>query len=143
MHKIHITLSIFILSFVTLSAQYSPIGIWKTVDDDDQKAKSHIEIFEKEGKLFGKVVKLLEREDTVLCEKCKGDKKDQPILGMEVIWDMKPDGDEWKGGKVMDPKNGKEYKCKIKINDPDVLEVRGYKGITLLGRTQKWYRLKK
>jgi uncharacterized protein (DUF2147 family) len=143
MQKIHITSFIYILSFVTLSAQYSPIGIWKTIDDDDQKAKSHIEIFEKEGKLFGKVVKLLEREDNVLCEKCKGDKKDQPIVGMEVIWDMKPDGDEWKGGKVMDPKNGKEYKCKIKINVPDVLEVRGYKGFSLLGRTQKWYRLKK
>jgi len=127
-----------------ISAQPSVVGIWKTIDDEEKTAKSHIEIFEMNGKIHGKVIKLLDETSRTTCEKCKGDKKDKPIVGMEIMWNMEKDGDktEWKGGKIMDPKNGKEYKCKIKLKKEDTLEVRGFVGFSLLGRTQKWYRVK-
>ena len=126
-----------------MSAQVNPTGIWQTVDDEDGKPKSHIEVYKVDGKLHAKVIKLLEKENDLLCTECKGDKKDQPIVGMEIMWEMKKDGDknEWKGGKIMDPKNGKEYKCKVKLEQEGVLEVRGFIGFSLLGRTQKWYRI--
>jgi len=123
-----------------LSAQ-SAIGTWKTIDDEDGKVKSHVSIYEENGKLYGKVAKLIEPERTI-CTECKGDKKDQPIEGMQIMWDLKKDGNkEWKGGKIMDPKNGKEYKCKIELVDTNTLNVRGFIGFSLLGRTQTWYRV--
>lgn len=132
------------LTFTSIAfSQMSPIGVWQAIDDNDGKATSHIEIFELDGKLHGKIIKLLEEEEGLLCEKCKGDKKDQPVVGMEILWQMKKDKEnEWKGGKIMDPENGKEYKCKIKLAEADVLEVRGFIGFSLLGRTQKWIRYK-
>ena len=117
------------------------VGTWKTVDDEEGTVKSHVEIYEKDGKLHGKVIKLIDPEGTT-CIKCKGDKKDQPIVGMEIMWGLKPDGDhKWKGGKIMDPKNGKEYKCKLELKDDNTLDVRGFIGFSLIGRTQTWYRL--
>lgn len=143
MKKVYIIFLINLLFIVNASAQSSPIGIWQTIDDEDDKPKSHIEIFEKDGMLHGKILKLLEKSEYEVCEKCKGDKKDKPLIGMEIMWEMEQDKEnEWKGGKIIDPKNGKEYKCKLKIKDPDVLEVRGFVGFSLLGRTQKWYRVK-
>ena len=124
-------------------SQLSPVGVWQTVDDKEGDTTSHIEIYEVEGKIHGKILRIVGEQTIFTCDKCKGDKKDQPIIGMEILWGMKKDKEnEWKGGKIMDPENGKEYKCKIKLPDPDILEVRGYMGISLLGRTQKWYRLK-
>lgn len=143
MHKFHIIIILNLLFIVNVGAQSSPIGIWQTIDDEDNKPKSHVEIFEKEGELHGKVVKLLEKNERTTCEKCKGDKKDKPILGLEILWNMEKNKEnEWKGGKILDPKTGKEYKCKLKIKEADVLEVRGFVGFSLLGRTQKWHRVK-
>ena len=128
---------------MTLSAytQGSVYGVWQAIDDADGQATSHIEVYEQEGKVHGKIVKLLEESGEILCENCKGNKKDQPILGMEIMWGMEKKGEVWKGGKIMDPEVGKQYKCRLKL-DGDVLEVRGYIGIPTLGRTQKWYRVK-
>ena len=124
-----------------LNGQNEIFGLWKAIDDVDGQATSHIEIFEEDGRLHGKIAKILEGPDDALCDQCEGDKKDQPILGMEIIWDMELKGANWKGGRILDPENGKTYKCKIKLNE-DILEVRGYIGIPTLGRTQKWYRVK-
>ena len=119
----------------------SAIGSWKTIDDEDGTAKSHVSIYKENGKLYGKIIKLIDPESTI-CTKCKGDKKDQPIEGMVIMWDLQEDGaNEWNGGKIMDPKNGKEYKCKIELEDQNTLNVRGFIGFSLLGRTQTWYRL--
>ena len=130
-----------LISSITF-AQSSPVGIWKTIDDATGEAKSHVEIYEQNGKFFGKVVKLLQRDPGVLCEKCTGDKKNKPVLGMVIIEDMVPVKDYWKKGSIMDPENGNEYGCSIWFEDgkPDELKVRG-KHWTGLYRTQTWYKL--
>ena len=131
----------FLLAFLQISnAQENILGVWKAVDDEDGEATSHIEIFEKEGLVYGKIVKILIGDSDALCDQCEGDKYNQPIQGMEIIWNMKAKGTKWVGGRIMDPKNGKTYKCKMQIKN-GILEVRGYIGVPTLGRTQKWYRV--
>jgi uncharacterized protein (DUF2147 family) len=124
----------------TINAQ-SAIGTWKTIDDEDGKVKSHVEIYEQNGKLYGKVSRLISTKTTV-CSDCKGAKKGQAIEGMEIIWNLEKDSDtEWEGGYILDPASGKEYKCKIELTDANTLNVRGFIGFSLLGRTQTWYRV--
>ena len=126
-----------------LSAQQPDIfGVWKTIDDKDGQPSSHLEIFMVGEKAHAKVVKIYDYPEDILCEPCKGDRHNQPVLGMEILWDMKCIGEVWKGGRIMDPENGKDYKCKITVNDDGSLAVRGYIGIPALGRTQTWYRVK-
>jgi len=137
---IRIILLMLMILPLTLIGQGEVFGTWKAIDDADGEATSHIEIFKKEGKLYGKIARILEGPDDALCDQCNGEKYNQPILGMEIIWDMQDKGDKWKGGRIMDPENGKTYKCRIQLKD-DILEVRGYIGIPTLGRTQKWYRV--
>lgn len=113
-------------------------GKWKTIDDETGKPKSYVEIFKKaDGKYYGKVVELLIKPANANCVDCKDDRKGKPILGMEVIRGLSKDGDEFTGGTITDPKNGKSYKCTITRNG-DKLNVRGYMGISLIGRTQVW-----
>lgn len=125
-------------------AQESPVGVWKTIDDETKQPKSIVEIVEIDGKLSGKISQLFRKPDedqNPKCDKCEGEKKDQPILGLTILWDLKKDGSEWTGGHIMDPKNGKTYKCKIKLSDGGKkLDVRGYIGMSLFGRTQTWER---
>ncbi len=134
---------LFCICFVSLSllAQTSPIGIWKTIDDDTGEAKSHVEIYEKDGKLYGKVVKLLLRPADTICEKCPGKKKNTPVVGLHIIEDLKPYDNYWQKGTILDPENGKEYGCSIWFEDgkADELKVRG-KHWTGLYRTQTWYK---
>jgi len=88
------------------------------------------------------VAKLLDNATVTLCKKCKDDKKNQPLVGMEIMWGLTADGDkEWSGGQIMDPKSGKQYKCKIELEKKNKLKVRGFIGIPAFGRTQYWYRL--
>lgn len=115
-------------------------GKWKTIDDETKQAKSVIEIYKKsDGKYYGKVSKLLIKPADPNCSACKDDRKGKPILGMEVVRGLKKDGDEFTGGTITDPKTGKTYKCTITKNG-NQLEVRGYMGVSLLGRTQIWYK---
>ncbi|HPP88846.1 MAG TPA: DUF2147 domain-containing protein, partial [bacterium] len=106
----------------------------------------YVEIYEKDGAFFGKIAKLLLKPQDTLCEKCEGDLKNKPLIGLEIIKNMKKTGsvdaemgEEYAGGTVMDPDNGKTYKCKIWVKD-DTLTLRGYIGF--LYRTQKWFRVK-
>lgn len=135
--------STFLLSLMvafTMQAQ-SPVGIWKTIDDETGEAKSHVEIFEKGGQFYGKVVKLLQRPADTICEECPGDKKNQKLVGLEILWDLKPYDDYWSYGQILDPENGKTYKCNLSLNGSDKLDVRGYIGFAALGRTQTWHRV--
>jgi len=119
-------------------------GLWKTIDDDGETIKSHVEIFEKDNKYYGKIVKLFrepDEEQNPKCLECKGKKKDQPILGMEILSGLSKKDEFWQNGKIMDPENGKYYKCFMELVEPDKLKVRGYIGFSLLGRTQYWYRM--
>ena len=127
----------------TLVFGQSPVGTWKTIDDETGKEKSYVEIYEKDGKLFGKVSKILTKgKEDSKCDKCKGALKGKPILGMIVLSDLKKDGKDWSGGKIIDPNSGKEYKATVKLNGKDKLDVRGYVGISLVGRTQTWHKVK-
>lgn len=128
------------LFFATLS--YAQIeGKWKTIDDETGQAKSIVEIQKRSnGQYYGKVVQLLIKPADPNCSGCKDDRKGKPVLGMEIIRDLKKDGSEFSGGTITDPKTGKTYKCIIK-RDGDKLEVRGYIGFSLIGRTQTWHKV--
>lgn len=129
-------------SMFALQAQ-SVLGKWKTIDDETGKEKSVVEIYEKNGLIYGKLVELLEEKNkNAVCSACSGKNKNKPYLGLVIITDLKKDGDEWSGGKILDPKTGKEYKCYMALEDSNKLKVRGYLGISLIGRTQYWQRVK-
>lgn len=136
--------SLFIGFLFVNSFSQNITGHWKTIDDVSGKARSVVEIEERNGKYYGKVVEMFltpEEGTDPLCEFCKGSKKNKPIQGMEIIWDMKSkNGKSFKGGKIMDPENGKVYGCKMELVSENELAVRGFIGISLLGRTQTWYR---
>jgi uncharacterized protein (DUF2147 family) len=118
------------------------IGKWKTIDDETGNAKSIVEIYEKSGKIYGKVIEILEVEHKEkVCSNCSGEDKNKPILGMVVIKGLTKVGDKYTKGKILDPKNGKLYKCYITLESNDKLKVRGFIGISLFGRTQYWYRV--
>lgn len=122
----------------------SAVGRWVTIDDETKKPKSHVVIEEKGGKLVGKIVHLVSPDTpNPKCTECDGAKKDKPIVGMEIMWDLKRDKGEdkptWHDGKIMDPKNGKTYDCKIWLEKPNELVVRG--SFLFIGRSQTWYRI--
>ena len=135
-----------LLGGVAAHAQGSPLGLWKTIDDKTGKEKSLVRIGEAGGVLSGKVEKLLDpARQGALCEHCEGDDKDKPIAGMTIIRGVKQSADDaqlWDGGRILDPVDGKSYKVRLKPIDGGArLEVRGYVGAPLLGRTQTWTRV--
>lgn len=130
------------LFMASLVSAQSVQGIWKTYDEKTGEPLSHVKIYEKDDKLYGKIIKLLNPTDDDICTACPGDKKNAPILGMEIMWDLEDQGDEFDDGEIMDPANGKIYSCKIWLENEDELIVRGYLGFSLLGRSQTWYRVR-
>jgi uncharacterized protein (DUF2147 family) len=133
------TLAILIYSPI-LSAQHDILGKWKTIDDESGKEKSVVQLYEVDGEVFGKIIKLFrekgENPDPV-CDKCPPDdlRYNTKVIGMEIIKNLKKSGHEYVGGTVLKPDEGKIYKCKIWI-DKDNLYIRGYWG--LFYRTQIW-----
>jgi uncharacterized protein (DUF2147 family) len=126
------------LLFSTLS--YAQIeGKWKTIDDETGQAKSIVQIFKSNGKYYGKIVQLLMKPENNNCVKCKDDRKNKPLIGLEIIRGLDKDGSDFNGGTITDPKTGKTYKCNIS-KDGDKLKVRGYVGFSLIGRTQTWHK---
>ena len=126
-------------------AQDGPaVGMWKTIDDETGKPKALIRITENEGQLQGTIEKLFRgpnEDQNPKCVKCEGARKDQPIIGMTILSGLKKNGDEYTGGTILDPNNGKEYKSKAALKDGGKkLEVRGYIGAPMFGRTQTWVR---
>ncbi|KPH13791.1 DUF2147 domain-containing protein [Chryseobacterium sp. ERMR1:04] len=137
MKKLLLTL-VFSLFGVLSFAQIE--GKWKTIDDETKQAKSIVEIYKKGDQYYGKVSQLLIKPTDPNCTVCKDDRKGKPILGLEIIRGLKKEGDEFTGGTITDPKTGKTYKCTI-TKSGDKLNVRGYVGISLMGRTQTWQRV--
>jgi len=127
-------------------AQATPVGVWKTIDDESKKEKSLIRVSESGGVLTGKLEKLLDpaTPPDAVCKECTDERKDKPIVGMTLIRGVKQnDGDKavWDGGDILDPNNGKVYRVRLKPIDGGArLEVRGYIGTPILGRTQTWIR---
>ena len=134
-------LALFLLTISSAFAQ-DVFGKWKTVDDKTGEVKSILEIFEKDGKAYGRVLEILNKEhkDDV-CEECEGENKGKPIEGLVIMKALEKDDNEWNDGTIMDPESGKEYSCYIKLQSNDKLKVRGYLGFAALGRTQYWYRV--
>lgn len=127
-------------------SQTAPTGVWISVDPETNKPQSHIRIFEDDGKIHGKVVKLF-RDSTQnphpLCKACEPDdpRYNQPVLGMTLMQDLKPkNAEKWVDGQVLDPDTGKEYRCYVELETPDTMKVRAYIGFSLLGRTKYLYR---
>ncbi|WXK36753.1 DUF2147 domain-containing protein [Mycetohabitans rhizoxinica] len=122
----------------------SPIGVWQTIDDHTGEPKALVQIAqEADGTLSGKIIKGLAANDQPnrRCTACTDARKDQLMLGMTIIDGMKQDADSWEGGHILDPENGKVYKCKMHVEDNgQKLVVRGYIGVSLIGRSQTWDR---
>lgn len=117
-------------------------GMWRTIDDETGKPKAHIQIWKaSNGKYYGKIVKLLQKPENNNCVACKDDRKNKPLVGLEIIRGLEKDGDEFTDGTIVDPKSGKTYKCTVK-REGEKLNVRGYVGFSLIGRTQIWEPLK-
>ncbi|MCL6271830.1 DUF2147 domain-containing protein [Sansalvadorimonas sp. 2012CJ34-2] len=121
----------------------SPAGLWTTLDDKSHKPVSQVRIWRDNDNWYGKVERIYDdnsRGDA--CKRCKGDKKNQPVEGMTILWDMKQDGGVFDKGKILDPGNGKTYSASMKLlGNGNQLEVRGYIGISAIGRSQVWERI--
>ena len=146
MLKIALTGAVFLAHTMVL-AQATPAGLWKTIDDETKKEKSLIRVTESGGVFTGKLEKFLDPETKAdaLCDKCSDERKDKPIMGMTLIRNVKKNADEvaqFDGGDILDPNKGKVYKVLMKPMDGGKqMEVRGYIGAPILGRTQTWTRV--
>ena len=137
-------IAIAVLGFVAASAQaqMSPVGVWKTIDDETKLPKALVRITETNGVVSGKIDKLLaaDAKPDAKCDKCEDDRKDKPIVGMEIIRDVKKDDDVWAHGTILDSAKGKVYKTRLKpVDGGKKMEVRGYVGFFY--RTQVWERV--
>ena len=122
----------------------SPIGHWETVDDATGKVNSVVLVEEDKGMLHGIIVKLISpdpKDPNPRCTQCEGEMKDKPLIGLRILWGLSQSGDRWTGGWIVDPDNGKTYRCEIHLEDGgNKLKVRGYIGFSLFGRTEYWLR---
>ncbi|OIQ22422.1 MAG: hypothetical protein BM557_00085 [Flavobacterium sp. MedPE-SWcel] len=142
MKKYILTLLLIITAGISSAAAQGVIGKWKTIDDETGKAKSIVEIYEENGKIYGKVVEILNpAKKKAKCTKCKGEDKNKPILGLIIIKGLEKDGNEYTDGDILDPNKGKLYSCTIKLKGKNKLKVRGYIGFSFIGRSQTWIRV--
>ena len=136
--KLKFILLVFLSCFALETLAQSIVGKWKTIDDETGKPKSIVEITIKDGKAFGKIIKLFREpgeDPDPICDDCTDHRKDQKVIGMTIITDMVQDDDEWEDGEILDPKNGKIYDCRLWVEDGKLM-VRGY--IAFFFRTQTW-----
>src|SRR5215831_9534036 len=146
--SVSMALEIAILSAMIWSAasasELSPVGLWKTIDDNTGKPRGLVRIMEVNGEYQGKVEKIFTapgEDPDPKCEKCDGARRNQPVKGMTILWGLTKQGDEYQGGEILDPENGKVYRATMKLNgDGGRLDVRGFIGFSLFGRTQTWLR---
>jgi len=132
-------------SLFTQAAPFDSLeGLWKTADDGTGTPSALIRIIETNGEYQGTIEKILIRgeDENTICEKCEGPRHNQPVLGLAIITGMKKQGDEYVGGEILDPGNGKVYRCKMTLEDGGTkIQVRGFIGVSLFGRTQTWIRI--
>lgn len=134
-----------LLTTLTASANdATPVGLWKNVDDASGKPRALIRITESNGVLLGKIEKVFpaaNEDPAPKCDKCEGQNKNAPIIGLVILSGLTKQGEEYAGGQVLDPDNGKVYHCKASLSDNGrKLNVRGYIGVPMLGRSQTWLR---
>ena len=136
--------SLLLGALITAQASESPVGLWRTIDDKTGKEKSLVRIVEANGELRTTIEKLFREpheEPNPNCDKCPGERKNKPVLGMMIMNGLKKSGSEYEGGEILDPANGKIYRVKMwTAENGKKLNVRGFIGVSLLGRTQVWIR---
>ncbi|WP_397446680.1 DUF2147 domain-containing protein [Polaribacter sp. R77954] len=139
MKKLFLTFLILTIS-ISVNAQ-TIFGKWNSTNDETGKIDSVIEMYKKDGKAYAKIIEIKnETRKNAVCDLCEGDNKGKPILGLEILTGLEKDDDEWSGGEILDPRNGKIYKCYIELVKPNKLKIRGYIGFSLLGKTKYWTR---
>lgn len=135
-------LVLFTVVCFTTNAQ-TIFGKWNTTNDDTGKVDSVVEIYEKDGKAYAKIVEIKDKNrQNAVCDLCEGENKNKPLLGLNIMTGLKKDGDEWSDGEIVDPRNGKVYSCYITLVNENKLKIRGYVGFSLLGKTKYWKRAK-
>ncbi len=141
MKKLILSIALTAITAFSVNAQ-TVFGKWKNMDEDTGKINSIVEVYKKDGKAYAKIIELTDKDrQEAVCDKCEGDRKNKPILGMEILSGLKQDGDEWNDGEILDPKTGKVYGCYIKLKNPNKLKVKGHlKGFSFIGKTVYWIR---
>jgi len=132
-----------LLLLITISINSQTIfGKWNSRNEETGKVDSVVEVYKKEGKAFAKIIDITNDErKKAVCDLCEGENKNKPILGLNILTGLEKDGDEWSGGKILDPRSGKIYKCYIKLEGDNKLKIRGYMGFALIGKTAYWERV--
>ncbi len=138
-----LSILLFTMAQSAFAANHTPAGLWKSIDDNSGKPRSLIRITEQNGEYSAVIEKGLLPTDTgdAVCDKCTDSRKGKRIIGMTIVEGIKLKGDNYEGGEILDPENGKTYRCLMKLDESgNKLEVRGYIGISLFGRSQIWTR---
>ncbi len=138
--------TLFSVNVFAAAAADSPIGYWKTIDDKTGQPKSIVHIWQIDDQhLAGKVVRIYPKPGETqakLCDACQGELHNQPVVGMQILADLTKEDAEWQHGHILDPENGKIYQVSMRLGDNGRhLNVHGYIGIPLFGRTQTWDRV--
>lgn len=138
------TVAAALISSAAWADNASPVGLWRNVDDASGKPRALIRITEANGALQGRIEKVfLAPGESPKCEKCEGALKNAPVIGLMILSGLKRDGAEYTGGQILDPDNGKTYSSKISLTEGgEKLNVRGFIGVSMLGRSQIWRREK-
>lgn len=141
MKKIALTSLLIVLTSI-INAQ-SIFGKWNSINEETNEIDSVVEVYEESGKAYAKIVEIKDfNAKDAICDLCEGDNKNVPILGLNILTGLEKNDEEWSGGSILDPRNGKVYKCYIKLVNKDKLKIRGYIGISLIGKTAYWERVK-
>lgn len=139
MKKAFLTL-VFLTITISINSQ-TIFGKWHSTNDETGEVDSIIEMYKKNGKAYAKIIEIKnEDRKNAVCDLCEGANKNKPILGLEILTGLEKDDDEWSGGEILDPRNGKVYKCYIELVKPNKLKIRGFIGVSLFGKTKYWKR---
>src|SRR5262245_22347653 len=111
-------MTLIVLCTTAHAAEFSPVGLWKTIDDNTGESRGLVRIREVNGQYEGKVEKIFPKPGEPsypTCEKCEGNRQNQPVIGMTILWGLTKQGDEYQGGEILDPENGKVYRSRMKL----------------------------
>ena len=135
--------TIFILLITVFMNAQTVVGKWNSRDEKTGEIDSVVEVYEKNGKVFAKIIDITDPVKKVaLCTLCTGSKKDKPALGMHILYKLEQkSNNKWSGGYGLDPRKGNYFNVYIKLVKPNKLKVRGYAGIPLFGKTIYWERV--
>lgn len=137
---ISLILKVFLIS-TYLSGQ-SPIGIWESYHPDKKTPLSHIEIYQSDEAYSARIVKIIDQDVVTRCDKCKGELENELLVGMIVLRDLKKKGNgKFKNGQIINPTNGKTYKCNLEVLTPDQLKIHAFVGHPLIGKSLFWNRV--